>query len=439
MYVKKTINYIIFIALATVLLIQCKDEEEKTQAPQITNIELSAENSKTVNLGELLQIKATIFAEGSIDKINIEIKPKTTALWVFDTTYTEFSGLQNLALNQSLSIPLSADSGLYTFSIQVTDLAGNQTTHEDQIQILFVESTLIVPFSVVNGFIIDNEGRKLLATDKGVFMLDVSAQAYVQLESNVELIPANDLAQNTNGSSVDLWIASNLGAFNYNLNELLSTTNSPLINNAVNRISIDQNNIIYYATPEGISIKNDSEWLTNLGIEGLYSEYQITDLATASNGYTYVATQGGGVERFNVDVDGISGATVFDTDWSKLRSNNVLTVFVDDTVQAFGTDMGVAIHSSEYTKWDWENYTTTDGLISDTVLSIVKDISNNWWFGTVKGLSKLDGENWTSYTAEIDGFKSNTIKFMAVDADGSLWIASDKGLSHFKNNIWTNY
>jgi ligand-binding sensor domain-containing protein len=101
--------------------------------------------------------------------------------------------------------------------------------------------------------------------------------------------------------------------------------------------------------------------------------------------------------------------------------------------------MGVAMHYSEYTKWDWENYTTADGLISDTVLSIVKDNSNNWWFGTVKGLSKLDGENWTSYTAEIDGFKSNTIKFMAIDADGSLWIASDNGLSHFKNNSWTNY
>ena len=132
----------------------------------------------------------------------------------------------------------------------------------------------------------------------------------------------------------------------------------------------------------------------------LYQNHEITDVASAVNGFTYITTNGGGIERFEMGVDGISSATIFDSDWTLLESNNINTVFIDSITQAYGTDMGVGLHFSEFTKWDWEIYSTIDGLIDNNVISVLKDKSNNWWFGTNVGLSKFDNTNWTNYTVE---------------------------------------
>jgi hypothetical protein len=53
----------------------------------------------------------------------------------------------------------------------------------------------------------------------------------------------------------------------------------------------------------------------------------------------------------------------FTNDWTLLESDNINTVFIDDTTHVYGTDRGAALHSSECTKWDWLVYTTSEGLI----------------------------------------------------------------------------
>jgi len=301
------------------------------------------------------------------------------------------------------------------------------------------EEVTEIPFEVINAFIIDNEGSKLIATNNGLYTLNTNTGKFNKLDSGIEPAPISDLAIFQKETSEDLWLASYAGALNYSTQELLNSTNSGLHNSIVNHLNFDSRTISYFATPDGISILANEEWINNIGLDSLYLKFDITDMATATNGYTYTTTKGGGVERFKVELDGISGATVFDTDWTKLKSNNVLTVFIDDTVQAYGTDNGAAIHYSEYTKWDWENYTTAEGLINDTVLSIVKDLSGNWWFGTAQGLSKFNGTQWTNYTKETDEIIYNTIKFLALDIDGSIWFATNEGLSQLTNNQWINY
>jgi len=204
-------------------------------------------------------------------------------------------------------------------------------------------------------------------------------------------------------------------------------------------IHFDQDSIQYFVTPEGVSILNHQEWVLSAGQDDLYLKFKITDIGSTTNGFTYVTTLGGGIERFSTDVDGISGATLFDTEWTALESNNINTVFIDDTIQAYGTDRGAALHFSEYTKRDWMLYTIKDGLINDTVLAIVRDHSDNWWFGTTRGVSRLMGSQWTSYSIETHPIISNQVKFLAIDPDGSVWMATDQGLSKFINDQWVSY
>jgi ligand-binding sensor domain-containing protein len=296
-----------------------------------------------------------------------------------------------------------------------------------------------IPFEVVNGFVISTQGAKLLATDNGLYSFDEPGGTYAFVPGEIGHIPLNDLACSGTDAEHELWLATPTGACNHTARFFYTEDNSGLHDNQVIHLYFDAQQGAYFAAPDGLSILNNEGWDWYPGQDSLYVRYRITDIASATNGYTYVTTDGGGIERFKAGVDGISGATIFDTDWTRLESNHIHTVFVDDTVQVYGTSRGAAMHFSEYTKWDWQIYTTSDGLISDTVLAVVKDGSGRWWFGTSRGISRFDGSGWTSYSAETIDLAGNYIKFMAVDTDGSVWSASDEGLSQFMDDRWVSY
>lgn len=286
----------------------------------------------------------------------------------------------------------------------------------------------------IRSFIIGADGVKYLSTNDGLFSF--SAEGWQKLSGLEENGIMGDLKLGPDNS---LWAATDRGALNYSADTMITKATDGLISNSVHFLDIDEGYNMFFATPDGVSVLFQGQWFDTTGRDDMFLFSPITDIATASNGYTYVSTDGGGVGRFHTDVDGITGATLFDTDWTTLRSNNVSTVYIDDTIQWYGTDKGIAIHYTEYTKWDWENLTIYDGLICDTVISIVKDGAGNMWFGTVKGLSRYDGENWTSYTRQSDMLLSDTVEFMAVDPAGSLWIATPDGLSQFVANEFLHY
>ncbi len=296
-----------------------------------------------------------------------------------------------------------------------------------------------VRFEKVNGFKISSQGEKLLATDKGLVSFIEETGKFMLVESDIQLAPLNDLAFSNSNQFNQLLLASNSGVLNITAQLHITKENSGLHNNKVNHLNFDSEDRIYFATPDGISILDDLRWSKSLGLNDMYLQYEITGIGSALNGFTYVTTNGGGVERFKKDVDGISSATVFDEDWSKLETNNINTVYIDSITQVYGTDAGVALHFSEFTKWDWEIYSTADGLVNDNVISVVKDNLGNWWFGTTNGLSRFSNLNWTNFTVETHNLISNNIKFLAMDTDGTLWIACNEGLSHFVNEQWVNY
>jgi ligand-binding sensor domain-containing protein len=295
------------------------------------------------------------------------------------------------------------------------------------------------PFETVTGFVINENGEKLLATEKGLYVLNENSAKFEIVKTEIEIAPLNDLALSNSTVKEELWLASNSGVLNLTNQLHLTNTNSGLKSNTVSHISFDNNDRSYFASPMGVSIFDSKNWFATSGQNDLYLNFEITDMASAVNGFTYITTHGGGIERLKMDVDGISGATVFDTDWTKLESNNINTVYIDSITQVYGTDAGVAMHFSEYTKWDWETYSTKDGLINDTVTAVLKDKSNNWWFGTKHGLSSFNNSKWTNYTLETHDFISNNVKFLALDIDGTIWIATDDGLSHFTGGHWINY
>jgi ligand-binding sensor domain-containing protein len=73
-----------------------------------------------------------------------------------------------------------------------------------------------------------------------------------------------------------------------------------------------------------------------------------------------------------------------------------------------------------------KSFRTTDGLLSDSVNSIVQDSRGFLWFGTSFGLSRFDGYGFTHY-AEKEGLSSTNVNGLIETGDGAYWICTNGG------------
>jgi len=303
------------------------------------------------------------------------------------------------------------------------------------------------PSKVIHKIVVDNTGVKWFATEKGVVSYDNIKWTKYSDDKNVTTGSVSDLVFDIAPGIKNLWLGTILGLSSFEFGTTAvsvvnyNTKSAGILSDSVTALGIDGSNVKYIGTSKGLSIYNGTKWDKFMGRtnEEILSRYKISSVSAATNGYIYAATQGGGVSRFKY-TDAVSGATTYNKPWAwGLPSDTIMTVITDGVAQWFGTDKGIAYHSTELTKSDWITYTRiNDGLVCDTVYAIAKDLSGNMWFGTHKGVSKFSNKVWTSFTMK-DGLVANKVNTIAVDADGSLWFGTDLGISHLINNIWTNY
>jgi len=67
----------------------------------------------------------------------------------------------------------------------------------------------------------------------------------------------------------------------------------------------------------------------------------------------------------------------------------------------------------------------TDGLVANTVLTMLQDSRGELWFGTEGGLSRYDGERFTNYTAQ-DGLERDWVLSSLEDSQGRLWFGTGR-------------
>ncbi|MGE5395478.1 MAG: two-component regulator propeller domain-containing protein [Candidatus Saccharibacteria bacterium] len=311
-----------------------------------------------------------------------------------------------------------------------------------------VKEEFKLPSQVIKKIEIDNNGMKWIATEKGLVALNDNKWYTFSSNNLLTATSIDELAFSNASGKDELWLGTGLGAASFDFTSTAIGTfttynkeQSGILANSVSAIDINKNNVKFIGTSGGLSIMKGTDWNQFMGRKGeeILKQYKISAVATASSGRVYAATQGGGVSSFKY-TDAITGETTLNQPWAwGLKSDTVYTVIVvENNNQWYGTNKGAALHTSEFTKSDWESYSRADGLICDSVYAIAKDQSGNVWFGTHKGVSKFNGTAWVNYTTK-DGLIDNKINTLAIDKDGSVWFGTDKGLSHFINNQWINY
>ena len=162
----------------------------------------------------------------------------------------------------------------------------------------------------------------------------------------------------------------------------------------------------------------------------------VRDLARDSRGQVWVATEGGGLGRF----DGQTYVT-YSPDNSDFPAMDVRTVLVDETERVWaGTDAGVAY----FEDGTWVTYNSDNsGLASDdvTALAVGRDV----WCGTDVGLSVLakgrwGALKWATFQTTNSGLPHNHITALTLTDSGQVWVGTERGAAWTGDGSgwWTN-
>jgi len=140
----KTKFYFIVFLLSGLLWLNSCEKDDELAKPEITNIEIGYDNSKLATLGNDLHIEAKIVALGKINTVQVTLHPEgehehksgfEEEEWEFDSVYIEFNGLKNATFHKHIDIPVTAEVGEYHFHFIITDMEGNQTSIEEDVDI----------------------------------------------------------------------------------------------------------------------------------------------------------------------------------------------------------------------------------------------------------------------------------------------------------------
>lgn len=140
-----------------------------------------------------------------------------------------------------------------------------------------------------------------------------------------------------------------------------------------------------------------------------------------------------GVSRFDPD----TGTWINYTTIQGLGSNTI-----NGLLESAGGDLWAAT-SGGASRFDpvsdnWTSYGLSAGLGSDMVNSLMETVSGDIWAATDGGASKFNGSTWTNYTTS-DGLGSLTVNSLIEIASGDIWAATVGGASKFNGTTWTNY
>jgi hypothetical protein len=297
-------------------------------------------------------------------------------------------------------------------------------------------------------------------------------------------------------NSIDMKYTRNLGTGNgielifkeQNISSELgnyTTENSELPSNQVNTIYIDSSNTLWVGTDAGLSSLNNETWKHYDTILFHNTVNDIEYERTAYGKEIWIATDSGLTVAAYTDVDGITSATTYVPENSKLVGHKITTVAVDIVHNRWiGTDSALCVYRGS--TWDsllsasdadgesfffHENkitdiasyehdsnalvathgkgivrmkYEIADGftgastygqpwaaIVSDTITAIDVD-KELQWYGTNLGANKhntnLTKDDWIVYNT-ASGLLENNVNTVHIDKTNCAWIGTSKGIS----------
>ncbi len=200
---------------------------------------------------------------------------------------------------------------------------------------------------------------------------------------------------------------------------------------------------LWFGVEDG-AVRYDGESWMHYTVEDGLIEGHVSTVLEGKDGAIWVAGQHlgqSGAARF----DGVTWRVFSQEDG--LVGKNIHTGFVADNGDMwFGTKFrsqwGSAHGAIRFDGESWMVYTEEGGLIHNMIYDIVQTPDGAIWFATLRGLSRFDGQTWTSFTPAEGGARSQKISSLGVDQRGVLWIGHGEqaeGVTSFDGESWTRH
>jgi ligand-binding sensor domain-containing protein/two-component sensor histidine kinase len=265
----------------------------------------------------------------------------------------------------------------------------------------------------------DSNNDWWIGTDgAGIWLLD--ANRLLTQYTSVHGLAGNSVREITETPDDILWFATNEGLTNLddgNFNTF--TTSSGLPENNLNTIASDEDGLIWIGSDSGLTILEDNEFRQYHTGQGLSHNSILTITATGS-GKAWIGTE--------------NGASFFDN--GHFRNFTVEQGLTSDIINStlmdreghiwFGTLGGGAnIYLDDY----FHNYTTDHGLTSNVVTGFDEDDNGHFWISTFGGgVMQYDGSQMFTYD-ESDGLIDNRVFTTYSDNSGKIWVGTRNGIS----------
>jgi len=277
---------------------------------------------------------------------------------------------------------------------------------------------------LVTSVVFEEDGAPVVGTaDSGIYRLSKKKEAVYLTQDTLTNNNIESLGVTTDGSMMTVTEDGKISVFRSDHWEISSIAdpNNHLIQSG------PQESLWFQLEGGGIEIFNGESW-TSYSFPDLAGTL-ITSVTRAADNSIWITTGGNGVYQLIGD------------QWTHFTSTDGL---VHDRVTCsssypdgslwFGTE---AFGVSRYQDGTWTSYTTEDGLIDNAVFSISNSPDGIIWIGTNKGLSKFDGETWTSFVGEeINGIGE---LYLSNDPQGVLWAGTFDGVLSYDGETWRVY
>ncbi len=299
---------------------------------------------------------------------------------------------------------------------------------------------------MVKAVFVDSEGVKWFGTNRGLCRYNNLTWRYYTDKDHLVGNQVNALTFELADLGSELWVATTQGvsAVVFNMDGITGsisyTIEDGLLDNNVVAIEINSYHAKFFGSAQGVT------WFHEGMMDSLiYAKYPASMVKAPVRqmdifGDTLYIAADGGIGRFVSEVDGITGATRWTSEYGITPfSANIRSVKVDaGTNQWFGTDVGVEKHTGYEAKQNWSLYSTDEGLVNNDVISIAEDEEGGLWFGTMGGASYFKDGGWTSYTT-VDGLLNDTVYDIDFDLDGSVWFATGSGACRLVDGEFTDF
>lgn len=288
-----------------------------------------------------------------------------------------------------------------------------------------------LPDLKVNAIVTAGKNELWVGTDAGVVRWDGEKLSKAGVPKSLEGVQALSLAVDRDRN---LWVGTNSrGLIRVNESgEASLAEREGELNYAVTAIFADREGTIWTGGGGGLESLRDSTFVTYSLPEGVPSDGSNPLFAGADGRLWFGAIEGGlwwvkDSQRGRIDREGLGRDLIYSISGG------------DGELWVGRQKGGLTVLKGEGNSMSSRTYTKAHGLAQDSVYAVHRGRDGSVWAGTLSGgVSKLSNGRFTNYTI-TDGLISNTVTSILETSKGTVWIASPIGLSALSNGRWQTY